>query len=122
MVHQDSPRREHTEVVVVGGGNAGFTAVHAAATRGRKVMLLERGTQDMAGGNSFYTAGATRIAHDGLEDLKDLVEHDDRHAQTVVPPYSADEYRSDLEKVTEGRNDPELTDVLVTEVAQPCAG
>lgn len=117
MVEQNNPRREQTEVVVVGGGNAGFTAAHAAATRGRKVMLLERGTEDMAGGNSFYTAGATRIVHDGLEDLKDLVEYDERHENTVVPPYSADEYRADLEKVTEGRNDPELTDVLVTEVS-----
>lgn len=117
MALQDALRREQTEVIVVGGGNAGFTAVHAAATRGRKVMLLERGTEDMAGGNSFYTAGATRIVHDGLEDLQDLVEHDDRHDRSVVPPYSADEYRADLEKVTEGKNDPELTDVLVKEVS-----
>lgn len=117
MVQNDSPRREHTEVIVVGGGNAGFTAAHAAATRGRKVMLLERGTEDMAGGNSFYTAGATRMVHDGLEDLQDLVEADERHATTIVPPYSAAEYRADLEKVTEGRNDPELTEVLVAEVS-----
>lgn len=113
---QQKIRTEETEVVVGGGGNAGFTAVHAASTRGRKVMLLERGSEDMAGGNSFYTAGATRIPHDGLEDLKDLVEYDERHATTIVPPYSADEYRADLEKVTEGRSDKELTDVLVTEV------
>src|SRR5699024_662186 len=113
MAETQHPRQEHTDVVVIGGGNAGFTAVHAAATRGRKVMLLERGTDDMAGGNSFYTAGATRIVHDGLEDLQDLVEPDPRHDRTVVPPYSAEEYRADLEKVTEGRNDPDLTDVLV---------
>ncbi|MFC4903976.1 FAD-dependent tricarballylate dehydrogenase TcuA [Kocuria oceani] len=106
---------ETTDVVVVGGGNAGFTAAHAAAVRGRSVMLLEKGEQDMAGGNSFYTAGATRIAHNGLEDLRDFIEPDDRHATTVVPPYSAEEYAADLAKVTEGRNDPELTQVLVTE-------
>lgn len=104
------------DVIVVGGGNAAFTAAHAAATRGRSVILLERGSEDMAGGNSFYTAGATRIVHDGLNDLKSLVEEDPRHATTVVPPYSADEYRSDLEKVTEGKNDPELTEVLIEEI------
>lgn len=109
-------RTEKTEVLVVGGGNAGFTAVHAATTRGRKVMLLERGSEDTAGGNSFYTAGATRIPHFGLEDLQDLVEPDERHAATVVPPYTEDEYRADLEKVTEGRNDKALTEVLVKEV------
>lgn len=106
---------ETVDVVVVGGGNAGFTAAHAAAVRGRSVILLEKGEQDMAGGNSFYTAGATRIAHNGLEDLRDFMEPDARHATTVVPPYSAEEYAADLAKVTEGRNDPELTEVLVTE-------
>ncbi|WP_247040753.1 FAD-dependent tricarballylate dehydrogenase TcuA [Arthrobacter rhizosphaerae] len=109
---------EAVDVVVVGGGNAGFTAAHAAAVRGRKVVLLEKGSEDLAGGNSFYTAGATRIAHNGLDDLLDWVEPDERHSRTEVPPYSADEYAADLAKVTEGRNDPELTKVLVEE-SQP---
>ena len=104
-----------TDVVVVGGGNAGFTAAHAAAERGRSVILLEKGSEELSGGNSFYTAGATRIAHGGLEDLAGLIEPDDRHAATVVPPYSAGEYAADLAKVTEGRNDPELTEVLISE-------
>jgi tricarballylate dehydrogenase len=30
-----------SEVLVVGGGNAGFSAAHAAAERGRRVLLLE---------------------------------------------------------------------------------
>ena len=105
-----------TDVVIVGGGNAGFTAAHAAIERGRRVTLLEVGTADMAGGNSFYTAGATRITHDGLDDLRSWLEPDDRWDTTIVPPYTADEYRADLEKVTEGRNDPALTEVLVAEV------
>ena len=69
----------------------------------------------MAGGNSYFTAGATRIAHAGLDDLVDFIESDERHARTEVPPYSPDEYLADLNKVTEGRNDPELARVLVTE-------
>ncbi len=103
------------DVVVVGGGNAGFTAAHAAAERGRSVILLEKGSEDLAGGNSFYTAGATRIVHDGLADLAGLIEPDDRHAVTVVPPYTAADYASDLAKVTEGRYDPGLTEVLIAE-------
>lgn len=103
------------DVIVVGGGNAGFSAAHAAALRGRSVLLLERGRADMSGGNSFYTAGATRIAHDGFDDLAGFVETDARHAQTEVPAYSSAEYTADLVKVTNGKNDPELTRVLTEE-------
>ena len=35
-----------------------------------KVLLLEKAPKELSGGNSFYTAGATRIAHNGLEDLQ----------------------------------------------------
>ncbi len=116
MSEQTSPAgTTHADVIVVGGGNAGFTAALAAAERGRSVILLERGAADAAGGNSFYTAGATRIAHNGLADLEGLIDADERHDRTEVPPYSADEYRADLEKVTRGKNDPELTEVLVHE-------
>lgn len=109
---------EYADVIVVGGGNAGFSAAHAAAERGRKTVILEKGAPDMAGGNSFYTAGATRINHAGLDDLADLLQPDDRHDRTEVPPYSPADFRADLVRVTDGRNDPELTDVLVHE-AQP---
>lgn len=103
------------DVIVVGGGNAAFSAALAAAERGRSVILLERGSEHEAGGNSFYTAGATRVAHRGLDDLRAIVEHDVRHSVTEVPPYSTDEYITDLEKVTKNGNDPELTKVLVEE-------
>ena len=101
------------DVVVVGGGNAAFCAAHAAAGRGRKVLLLEKGTRQF-GGNSYYTAGATRIAHAGLDDLLDFVEPTSatagprfrRTPPTTTPATS---------KVTEGRNDHEFTAVLVTE-------
>ncbi len=55
------------------------------------MLLLEKSDAATAGGNSYYTAGATRIAHGGLADLVDLVEADPRHAVSVVPPYSPEE-------------------------------
>ncbi|MCA4131827.1 FAD-dependent tricarballylate dehydrogenase TcuA [Arthrobacter sp. M4] len=104
-----------SDVLIVGGGNAGFAAALSAAERGRKVILLEKSEEASSGGNSFYTAGATRISHNGLEELTDFVEPDERHAVSEVPAYSADEYLADLCKVSEGRNDPELSGVLVSE-------
>jgi tricarballylate dehydrogenase len=104
---------ETRDVVVVGGGNAGFTAAHAAAERGRRVLLLEKGTPDEAGGNSYYTAGAFRIAHNGFHEIADLLDVDDRHASTVLPAYPADEFAADMAKVTGNRNDPVLTAALI---------
>jgi tricarballylate dehydrogenase len=106
-----------TDVIVVGGGNAGFSAAHAAAERGRNVVVVERGDEANCGGNSYYTAGATRMTHDGLDSLLDLVEPDERLARTEVPPYSADEYAADLKKVTEGKGDEQMAEILVTEAA-----
>jgi tricarballylate dehydrogenase len=103
------------DVIVVGGGNAGFSAAHAAAERGRKVLLLEKGDRNTAGGNSYFTAGATRVAHRGLEELLEFIEPDERHAVTEVPEYSVENYIADMEKVTERRNDSELTAVLAEE-------
>ena len=105
-------------MVVVGGGNAGFTAAHAAAARGRRVLLCEKGVPDEAGGNSFYTAGAFRIAYRGLDEVADLLEPDDRHAATVLPPYDRDAFTGDLERITGGRNDPGLTRTLVDDSQQ----
>ncbi|MGO4237058.1 FAD-dependent tricarballylate dehydrogenase TcuA [Pseudarthrobacter sp. YAF2] len=104
-----------SDVLVVGGGNAGFAAALAAAERGRKVVLLEKAQEAASGGNSFYTAGATRISHDGLQELIEFVEPDERHAVSEVPAYTPAEYLADLSKVSEGRNDPELSAVLVSE-------
>jgi tricarballylate dehydrogenase len=103
------------DVIVVGGGNAGFSAALAAAERGRSVVLLERASEADSGGNSFYTAGATRVVHRGFDELKDIVDDDDRHGDTEVPPYTREEFFSDMARVTDGANDPALTEVLAEE-------
>ena len=104
---------QNADVVVVGGGNAGYCAAHAAAERGRRVVLLEKAPREHAGGNSYYTLGATRIVHDGLGDLLEILEPDERHARTEVPPYSTAEFLTDLERTTGGRGDKELSDTVV---------
>ena len=103
------------DVVVVGGGNAGHSAALAAAERGRRVLLLEKGPRGQHGGNSYYTAGAMRVAHSGVDEVRDLVDDDERLARTTLAPYTASEYILDMERLTNGRNDDEFTATLVAD-------
>ncbi|MDR8019112.1 FAD-dependent tricarballylate dehydrogenase TcuA [Nesterenkonia aerolata] len=107
-----------TDVLVIGAGNAALCAAHAARDEGKEVLVLEAAPQSRAGGNSLFTAGATRITHEGLESLADLIEDDERHVRTEVPPYSAQDYADDLAKVTHGRNDPQMTATLTANIAE----
>ena len=114
------------DVIVVGGGNAGFSAAHAARESGARVLLLEKAPRDWAGGNTYFTAGAKRVAHGGLDDLAGLVEGltPERRARVDLAPYPAREFRDDLHRVTRGRTDPQLSRMLAVEsrVAVPWLG
>ncbi|HEY4024811.1 MAG TPA: FAD-dependent tricarballylate dehydrogenase TcuA [Candidatus Dormibacteraeota bacterium] len=103
------------DVLVVGGGNAGYCAAHAARELCDRVLLVEKAPESWAGGNSYFTAGVFRCAIDDLEEAVGLIEDaDDRRlAHTDLPPYSEDAFLADLHRLTEGRCDPELAAVLV---------
>jgi tricarballylate dehydrogenase len=99
------------DVIVVGAGNAGLCAAHAARERGARVLVLEKADEAWSGGNSAFTAGAIRIAHGGLEDVRDLVE--DVEPNTDLDPYPADAYLADMRRVTLGRGDESMARILV---------
>lgn len=81
------------------------------------MLLLEKAPDDWVGGNSYFTAGAMRTVHDGLEDLLSVVEPIDPALvdSTDLPAYTAEEFQSDMNRVTEGRADPELVEMLVAD-------
>lgn len=110
---------DHVDVVVVGGGNAGFCAAHAAAERGARVLLLEKAERDEAGGNSYYTAGAFRFALDDIAEVADLLDGPSAEllGESVVPSYPRSAFEQDMRRVTGDRCDPELTEVLVSRSA-----
>ncbi len=114
---------QHTgihDVIVVGGGNAGFCAAHAAADAGASVLLLERAPEHEAGGNSYYTAGAFRVVHGGAGELAALCRDDtttERLADTDLAAYTAEEFHADMQRITDGRCDAAMTDWLVEDSA-----
>lgn len=106
------------DVLVVGSGNAGFSAALSAAQSGAgKVLLIDKCPEDWAGGNSHFTAGAFRTVHDGLKDLLPIVTNVDAETAKLVDldAYTKEDFFGDMERVTHGRYDKELGRVLVEE-------
>ena len=124
MSERDPDLDVDVDVVVVGGGNAGFCAAHASRESGARVLVLEKGAPEEAGGNSFYTAGAFRVVHDGAggeQRLRELVDDEitqDRLADTVLEPYTAEQFTGDMHRLTEGHCDPAMTRILVEDSAE----
>ncbi|HSE03677.1 MAG TPA: FAD-dependent tricarballylate dehydrogenase TcuA, partial [Methylomirabilota bacterium] len=105
------------DVVVIGAGNAALAAAVSAREHGaRRVVALEKAPHELRGGNTHYSGGLLRFAYDRPEDLLPLVPD----AESQVPgfpagvePYPAKRFRADLDRVTEGRSDPELSEILI---------
>lgn len=119
------------DVLVIGGGNAGFSAAISAAENlsspssspnHPRVLLIDKCPPNWAGGNSYFTAGAMRCVHSGLSDILPLVNNvmdndDDNNAQLAdridLDPYTAEDFLNDLHRVTDGRYDRDLGRTLV---------
>ncbi|OAA55073.1 Fumarate reductase/succinate dehydrogenase flavoprotein [Niveomyces insectorum RCEF 264] len=99
------------DVLVIGTGNAGFSAALSASEHGAKrVVLIDKCPEEWAGGNTYFTAGAFRVAHGGLPDLLPLVNNVDAATAKLIDlaPYTAQHFQDDLMRVTGGRSDPQL--------------
>ena len=92
-------------VIVVGSGNAALCAGIAALEHGATVLMLEKADQDLAGGNTKYTAGAMRFAYDGVDDLMPLLRDptDPRLKNTDFGGYTKAKFTEDLLGFNGGR-------------------
>src|SRR3954471_18852767 len=104
------------DVIVVGGGNAAFSAALAAQEQGASVLMLEAAPQDESGGNSRFTAGSIRVVYNGVEDIKTLVPDltPKEIEETDFGTYTQDQFFDDMARVTQNRADPDLVELLVT--------
>ncbi|MDE2450608.1 MAG: FAD-dependent tricarballylate dehydrogenase TcuA [Gammaproteobacteria bacterium] len=88
-----------TDVLVIGGGNAGLVAAISARDRGARVLVLESSPREFRGGNSRHTRNL-RCMHDAPTSV-------------LTETYTEDEYFADLLRVTNGRTDERLARMAV---------
>jgi tricarballylate dehydrogenase len=105
------------DVIVVGAGNAALAAAVSAREQGAgRVLALEKAPEGLRGGNTHYSGGLLRFAYEAAEDLRALVPDAEREVRGFfqdVEPYPRERFWQDLLRVTEGRTDPELGEILV---------
>src|SRR5947208_16167953 len=105
-----------SDVIVVGAGNAAFSAALAAQEQGASVLMLEAGPEDESCGNGRFTAGSVRVVYNGVDDIKALVPDltEQEIATTDFGTYTQGQFFDDMARVTQNRADPDLVELLVT--------
>ena len=105
------------DVIVVGAGNAAQAAANSAREQGaEKVLLLEKAPMKDRGGNTYFSGGLLRIAFGSGEDLRPLVPDAEKELPGFfenVPSYSETDFMADLMRVTAGRTDQTLANILI---------
>lgn len=105
------------DVIVVGAGNAALAAAVSARENGaERVVVLEKAPREMRGGNTHWSGGVLRFAFDDPHDIAPLVPDAEDQIEDFydgIAPYPYEDYHGDLMRVTGGRTDPMLSDLLV---------
>jgi tricarballylate dehydrogenase len=104
------------DVIVVGAGNAALAASVSARNSGaERVLMLEKASEQMRGGNTHYSGGLLRIAFDNVDQILRLAPRARNLEGFVegIEPYPAESFSSDLRRMTSDRTDPELAQILI---------
>ena len=108
---------EQYDVIVVGAGNAALSAALAAKEVCGPVLVVEKAPEFFRGGNTYFTGGIIRFAFDGIEDIKALIpDMSPTEEESIdVGSYTQDQFYDDMMRVTQGRSDPDLAQILVSQ-------
>lgn len=107
---------EKRDVIVVGGGSAAFAAAVMARREGaERVILLEKAPEPEFGGNARFSHTGFRWVFSGAQELRSfLPELDESLFQRLhLPPYTEDAFTADLQRVTQGRINENLAQIVV---------
>jgi tricarballylate dehydrogenase len=105
------------DVIVVGAGNAALAASVSARMNGaNRVLVLEKAPEELRGGNTHYSGGLLRIAFSDVDEILRLVPKARELPGFVegVEAYPRDLFWSDLRRMTSGRADLELGEILIS--------
>jgi len=103
------------DVIVVGAGNAAFAAALAARQEGARVLVLEKASQKLRGGNTRFSGGLFRCTYNSVDDLTAVVHDNDDAATVTLDPYAPADFQRDMDRVTGGRCAPDLTALLIAQ-------
>ena len=113
-----------TDVIIVGAGNAAFSAAVSAKENGANVLMLEKVDEKYMGGNSALTIHM-RFAYNSFQDLLPLIKFPNSKIELIefnkkidtlkeiVTPYTKENYINDIDNVTENKSDKKLSKELV---------
>ncbi|MEA2906385.1 MAG: tricarballylate dehydrogenase [Alphaproteobacteria bacterium] len=109
-------RVETCDIIVIGGGSAAFEAAVAARKAGaERVVMLEKAPEAEYGGNARYSGTGFRFVHAGAREIREFLPDLDAalFSTMTIPPYGADDFMADLDRMTQGRMNRELAQTLV---------
>src|SRR5438105_3207649 len=111
-------RTETCDIIVIGGGSAAFEAAVAARHAGaQRVIMLEKAPAAEYGGNARYSGTGFRFVHAGASEIRQFIPDVEEalFASMTIPPYTADDFMADLDRMTQGRMNRALAATLVEE-------
>ncbi len=86
------------DVVIIGAGNAAHATALAAEEQGASVVILEKASKELRGGNTRFTGGVFRTVYEGIKDVAGIVpEVVEQGLEDVdVGHYAPEQYRNDI--------------------------